>query len=397
MQLSIGSRAWVFTLAALTAVVALSVDMSLPAQPTLARTFAVSDATTQLTLSAFLTSFAIVQLITGYLSDAWGRRRVIAVGLAVFSLAAIACAASPSIEALIACRVLQGVGAAAAPVVCRAMVRDTQPAAQAARLLSTMLAVLAIAPMVAPSIGGALLLALSWRAIFVALAVLGAGFFAIAALALPETLPPERRRPLSVRALAAGYLEFLTTPGTKLPLAVGCAVFAGQFAYIADSPLVIMTGYHVGELAYGLCFGSTALALMLGSILGGRMIRAGRSPHAMILRGGALLAIAGVAVALATAADLGIPGFLPAMIVYFFAAGMTGPSATAIAMEPVPQIAGTASAAIGFSTMISGVVAGYVTTRIGGADPTTFSHVVLVMGLGSGALAMACARGRALG
>lgn len=388
---SVGSRAWILSLAALTAVVALSVDMSLPAQPTLAKVFAVGDATTQLTLSVFIVSFAVVQLATGYLSDAWGRRPVLIGGLVVFALASIACALAPSIEVLIACRVIQGAGAAAAPVVSRAMVRDTQPAAEAARLLSTMLAVLAIAPMVAPSIGSALLVAFGWRAIFGMLAVLGVGFLALAAGTLPETLPRDRLRPLSFRALAGGYVKFLSTPGTKLPITIGCVSFAGQFAYISASPIVYMDGYHVSERAYAIYFGATAIALMLGSLAGGRMIRAGASPRRLIATGGTLLAIGGVAVAATTAAGLGIAGFLPPMLMFFFATGMTGPSATAIAMEPVPEIAGAASAVIGFSTMTCGAVAGYLTTRFGGSTPLLFSRVVLVTGLVAATLAFTTA------
>src|SRR5262245_62058922 len=118
--LQIGSARWIATLAAMTAVTALSIDMSLPAQPTLAATFDVESATAQLTLSVFLIGFACAQLITGYLSDAFGRRRVLLSGLALFAISGIACALSPSIEVLIACRALQGIGAAAAPVVARA-------------------------------------------------------------------------------------------------------------------------------------------------------------------------------------------------------------------------------------------------------------------------------------
>ncbi|MCX5742542.1 MAG: multidrug effflux MFS transporter [Proteobacteria bacterium] len=391
----IGSRAWIGTLAALTAVVALSVDMSLPAQPTLARTFHVPDSTAALTLSVFVIAFALAQLVVGFLTDAWGRRKVLLGGLAVFTLASLGCALSPSIELLIVWRGVQGIGAAAAPVVARAMVRDTQPPAGAARLLSTMLAVLAIAPMIAPTIGGALLAVFAWPMIFATLATIGFIFFGISYLTLDETLAADRRRPLSGRALVANYATFLRTPGTKLPMAIGCASFAAQFAYISDSPFVLMEGFGVSRSTYGIIFGSTALALMIGSITGGRMIRAGRSPYAMIATGGVLLALGGIATAVGTALGLGIAGFLPPMIVFFFGCALTGPSATAIAMQPVPQIAGTASAAIGFSTMTSGAIAGYLTTRIGGTSPTMFGLVTLVMGLIACALALAtAARGR---
>ncbi len=385
----IGSTRWVVTLAAMTAVIALSIDMSLPAQPTLAATFHVEDATAGLSLSVFMIGFAIAQLVVGYLSDAWGRRRVLLGGLAVFSLAAIACAFSPSIEVLLICRTLQGIGGSAAPVVARAMVRDTQPAQQAARLLSTMLATLAIAPMIAPSIGGVLLATFGWRSIFATLGLCGAVLMVIASRTLSETLPVERRLVASPRGLVRGFRTFFATPGTRLPILISCASFAGQFAYIADSPFVYMEGFHTSSEAFGILFGLTALALMIGALLGGSMLRAGRSPGSMIVIGTAILVFGGIAVTIGTrVSDFGIAGFLVPMIIYFFGVGIASPSATALALEPVPHIAGTASSVIGFMTMTAGALAGYGTTKIGGSDPQAFALVVAVMAVVSASIAL---------
>jgi DHA1 family bicyclomycin/chloramphenicol resistance-like MFS transporter len=376
----------------MTAVTALSIDMSLPAQPALAAALGVSESTAQLTLSLFLIGFAAAQILTGHLSDRLGRRCVMLGGLALFTVSGVACAASPSIEVLLACRVLQGVGAAASPVVARAMVRDTQPGAQAARLLSTMLAALAVAPMIAPVVGGALLGALGWRAIFGMLALCGVVLFAIAATTLVETLPAEKR---SAHGLIAGFSTFLRTPGTRLPMFVSCASFAGQFAYISDSPFVLIEGYGVSPAHYGFYFAATALALMLGSLGGGRMLRAGRSPRAMLRLGASLLIAGGVLVVALTHAGLGLAGFLVPMLVYFLGIGLTSPSATALAMEPVPHLAGTASAAIGSLQMIAGALSGYETTRLGGSSPRIFVGVVAVMGSLAFLLALAASRRRA--
>jgi DHA1 family bicyclomycin/chloramphenicol resistance-like MFS transporter len=387
--MTIGSTRWIITLAAMTTVIALSIDMSLPAQPTLAEVFDVDAATAGLTLSVFMIGFAIAQLIVGYLSDAWGRRRVLLAGLLLFSLGAIACSFAPNIEVLLVCRVLQAIGGSAAPVVARAMVRDTQPAQQAARLLSTMLATLAVAPMIAPSIGGVLLALLGWRSIFATLAVCGLTLMVLANHTLSETLPIERRLVASPMGLLRGFRTFFRARGTKLPILISCASFAGQFAYIADSPFVYMEGYGVSSQAYGVYFGMTAVALMAGSILGGRMLRAGRSPGAMIVIGTSILVVGGVAVTIGTRVEsMGIAGFLVPMIIYFFGVGIAQPSATALALEPVPQIAGTASSAIGFLTMTSGATAGYLTTKIGGSDPHAFAQVVAVMAVVAAAIAV---------
>ena len=392
----VGSMRWIVTLAAITAVVALSIDMSLPAQPRLAERFDVTAETAQLTLSLFMLGFAATQIFVGYLSDAFGRRLVLLAGLAVFSVIGIACAASPSIEVLIACRVVQGAGAAAAPVVARAMIRDTQPANHAARLLSTMLAALAVAPMVAPLVGGWLLHTMGWRSIFAALAVTGLVMGAISYFTLAETLAVADRRPPSLGGLFRSYARFFATPGTRLPMLVGCATFAGQFAYIADSPFVLIEGYKVSPDDFGFYFATTAFALMLGSLAGVRMLRAGRSPGTMTVIGTSILVVASVLLVLGTRwGELGIYGFMVPMVIYFFGTGISSPSATALAMEPVPKLAGTASAAIGCSVMVSGAVAGYATTRIGGSSPDTFALVAAAMGGLAFVLAIAAAIGRA--
>ena len=374
----VGSPRWILTLASLTGMIALSIDMSLPAQPTLARAFGVEAEVAALTLSLFMLGFSVAQIFVGYLSDAIGRMPVLTAGLLVYVLAGVACAASPSIEVLIACRVLQGMAGAAGPVVVRAMIRDTQPAAAAARLLSTMLAALAVAPMIAPTIGGAILDWLGWRAIFGSLALLGAWLLVYTRATLTETLRDEQRATISARGLIRGYREFFTTRGTVLPLLIPCASFAGQFGYIACSPYVLMDGYGASSREFGLYFASTALALMCGSLVGARMLRAGRSPGAMIVTGTTILLVGGVGVLAGVhVGGLGIAGFLAPMIVYFFATGISGPSATALTMEPVPHVAGVASAAIGALTMTSGALGGYVTTKLGGSSPRVFATLAM--------------------
>lgn len=358
--------------------------------------FDVSSETAQLTLSVFLVAFAGAQLFTGSLSDRLGRKRVLVAGLAVFSLAGIACALAPTIEVLLVCRAIQGIGAAASPVVARAMVRDTQPAGHAARLLSTMLAALAIAPMIAPVLGGVLLDVLSWRAIFVALAACGITLLALSTL-LDETHPPDKR---TSDGLIRGFREFFATPGTRLPMFVSCASFSGQFAYIGASPFILIEGYRVSPQNFAFYFAGCALSLMLGSLGGRALLRAGRSPRSLVRAGVSLLFIGGVLVAVGVRADLGLLGFFLPMQIYFFGVGLTSPSATALAMEPVPHLAGTASAAIGSIQMTCGAIAGYATTRIGGSSPTVFATVVVVMGALACILGFAASRpwrGRILG
>jgi DHA1 family bicyclomycin/chloramphenicol resistance-like MFS transporter len=377
----IGSRRWVATLAALTGTTALSIDMSLPAQPTLARDFAVAPEVAQFTLGLYLAGYAVGQLVVGSLSDAIGRRRALFAGLAVFTVAGVACAAAPSIEILLAARVVQGFGSAAAPVIARAMVRDTQPAASAARTLSTIMAVLSLAPMLAPVAGGVLLTQLGWQAIFATLAVIGVAFGALALFTLPETLPPERRIAPSLEAMTAGYARFFRTPGTRVPTLLACLSFAGQFAFIADSPFVLIDGLGVAPDHFGFYFAAAALALMLGSVTGRRRL-ALEQPGRVLTTGALTLCAGGVLLALAVhGLDLGRLGVMVPVVIYFAGVGLTSPSATAIAMHPVPEIAGAASAAIGALTMFAGAASGYFTTHTGGADPRTLGLVMAGAGI----------------
>jgi DHA1 family bicyclomycin/chloramphenicol resistance-like MFS transporter len=390
----VGSGRWVLSLAALAAVTALSIDMSLPAQPVLARLFGVGSEVAQLTLSLFLVGYAFGQLLFGYLSDSFGRRRVLVSGLLVFTLAGAVCASCTTIAPLLGSRLVQGFGAAAGPVVARAMVRDTQPQASAARILSTIMAMLAVAPMLAPLAGAWLLAHHGWQAIFATHAVLGVGFTTMSGLTLPETLPVERRAPLIPGKIASTFVQFFRTPGTIVPTALVCLSFAGQFAFISDSPFVLIQGFGIPASRYGFYFGTTALALMAGSIIGGRLLRRW-NPGRVLSVGGITLCVGGLAVGVGVHLPFGAMALVAPMIVYFVGLGLSGPSATAIAMDPVPRIAGTASAIIGFMQMLSGAVSGYVTTRLGGSDPRVLGAVEATVGMVAAALVLLRARGKA--
>jgi DHA1 family bicyclomycin/chloramphenicol resistance-like MFS transporter len=392
---NIGSARWVATLAALTAVTALSIDMSLPAQPTLARVFGVPSDRAQLTLSLFLLGFSLGQLVAGPLSDARGRRPVLLGGLLLYAMAGFVCALAGSLTVLLVCRFIQGAAAAAGPVIVRAMVRDTQPPEGAARLLSTLVAVLAIAPMVAPLIGAVLLAQLGWRAIFAMLGMVGLLFTALAALTLEETRPASQTAVLTPRSIARGFAQFLGAPGTRIPTLLICVSFAGQFAFISASPFVLIDGYGVSPGRFPLYFGSAALALMIGSTAGGRLLRSGMETRTLLVVGSLTMALAGVAAVAGTqVAALGAMGLMVPTVLDYVGIGLMGPSAVALAMEPVPAIAGTASAAIGFLQMASGALSGYLVTRAGGSDPRTLAVVLAGMGLLAAALVQIAAHRR---
>src|SRR5215218_3282825 len=182
-------RPWLLTLllAALTGLTSLSIDMSLPAMPQLQETFRAGVSAVQLTLSIFLTGFALGQVVCGPLSDRWGRRPVLLAGLSLFTLAGLVCAASSSLPMLVAARFVQGAGASVGPVVARAIVRDRFDSRRAAAVLSQMTQVMIVAPLLAPTLGGYLLVRTGWPAIFVVLGASGALLSFICWRFLPET------------------------------------------------------------------------------------------------------------------------------------------------------------------------------------------------------------------
>src|SRR5215203_4545352 len=190
----IEQRAWVLTLllATLTGLTALSIDMSLPAMPQLQETFAAGVSAVQLTLSIFLAGFALGQVFCGPLSDRWGRRPVLLAGLALFTLAGLVCAGSTSLTMLIAARFVQVMGASVGPVVARAIVRDRFDSRRAASVLSQMTQVMIVAPLLAPTLGGYLLVRTGWPAIFVVLGASGALLSFVCWRFLPETARPEK-------------------------------------------------------------------------------------------------------------------------------------------------------------------------------------------------------------
>ncbi|HEX8498768.1 MAG TPA: Bcr/CflA family efflux MFS transporter, partial [Actinomycetales bacterium] len=263
----------VLVLGALVALGPLTIDMYLPALPAIVGDLATTDAAVQLTLTGTLVGLALGQLLVGPLSDTFGRRRPLLVGVAVHVVASLLCLVAPNVEVLGGLRLLQGVGAAAASVVAMAIVRDLFVGRAAATLFSRLMLVLGVAPVLAPTIGGEVLRFTSWRGVFVVLAVLALLLILLAARAVPETLPAERRRPLGLRTTLATYgglLRDRTFVG--LVLVAGLAM-AGLFGYVAGSSFVFQEEFGLDEQQFGLVFGAGALFLIGGTQLNAALLR----------------------------------------------------------------------------------------------------------------------------
>jgi DHA1 family bicyclomycin/chloramphenicol resistance-like MFS transporter len=376
-------------IAALTALPALSIDMSLPALPDLADGFGVGARDAQLSIGLFLLGFAFAQLACGPLSDRFGRRPVLLGGLGLFAAAGLCCAVAPSLPFLLAFRVLQGIGACAGTVLARAVIRDLFSGEAAAAKLSQAAAIMALAPIGAPAIGALIHAAFGWRAIFLLLGSGGLVLLLAAAFGLPETIAAKDRDALAPRALArnaAGFFRSRTALGNALVVAF---LFGGMFAYVAASPFALMEALGVGTAAFSGLFALTAFGIMAGALAGPRLVRSAGRPRT-VLSGLALGAAAGASLlALAVAGRADLPVVLALVALYTFTRGMVVPTATAAAMEPMGHAAGLASGLLGALQMAGAALAASSVGLFGdplvgvGATLALFGAAALLCGVGA--------------
>jgi DHA1 family bicyclomycin/chloramphenicol resistance-like MFS transporter len=336
----------VLILGTLTAFGPLATDMYLPAFPALAREFGTDAAAVQGTLATYFLGLGIGQAIYGPISDRTGRRGPLLFGISLFILASAVCALSTSIEGLWLGRLGQSLGGCVGMALGRAAVRDLFVGAEAARFFSHLILVLGIAPIVAPTLGGQILIHFGWRAIFWALA--GFGVFGLIAVwfTLPETLPRERRASGGIGAALADYQQLLADRRFLAFTLSSNFIFAGMFVYIAGTPFVFIELFGVAPEHYGLLFGLNAVGIVLASQLNARLVL--HFLPALLLRAGLAVFVA-AAVVLAFAAWLGA-GLVWVAVPLFFTVAMMGivpPNAMALAFEHYPRAAGSASALTG--------------------------------------------------
>lgn len=337
----------IVVLGALVALGPLTIDMYLPALPGIAEELSVSSSVAQLTLTGTLAGLALGQLIVGPLSDSVGRRRPLIAGVVLHMLASLLCIVAPTITVLGLARGLQGMGAAAAMVVAIAVVGDLFSGSAAATVMSRLMLVLGVAPVVAPSLGAAVLLHASWHWVFAVLVVLAGGLLLTAVLALPETLPVSHRRPLRVRSIGATYLELLRDVRFVILVLVAALAMSGLFAYIAAAPFVLQDRYGLDQQMFALVFGAGAIALIGATQFNVVLLRR-FAPQTITLWALAGASVAGlVFVGLTVAGAGGLYGFVLPVFAILTAMGLVLPNAPAVALSRHPDAAGTAAALLG--------------------------------------------------
>jgi MFS transporter, DHA1 family, multidrug resistance protein len=337
----------IVVLGALIALGPLTIDMYLPALPKIGDDLGVSSSVVQLTLTGTLAGLALGQLIVGPLSDSLGRRLPLMSGIVLHMLASMLCIASPNVVMLGAARALQGIGASAVMVVSIAVVGDLFAESVAATVLSRLMLVLGVAPVVAPSLGAAVLLHASWHWVFAVLVVLAGGLLLLGALALPETLPRDHRRPLRVRSIAATYAELLRDPKFVILVLVAALGMSGLFAYIAGAPFVLQGRFGLDQQAFALVFGAGAVALIGATQFNIGLLKR-FSPQTIVLWAlvAAVTACAAF-VALAVSHAGGLAGFVVPVWAILASMGLVIPNAPAVALTRHPDASGTSAAVLG--------------------------------------------------
>jgi len=354
----------------------LAIDMYLPALPSMERAFATTPAAVQGSLSAYFIGFGFAQLIYGPLGDRYGRRWPVVVGSALFVLACIACALAPNIQSLIAARFVAGIGACAGPVLARAMVRDTCAQDQASRMLSRLMLVMGVAPLVAPLVGGQLLVQFGWAAIFWVLAGFGAIAILLMLWLLPETLPIERRRRVGVAAMLADYGRLLRSRRYLGYALTGSAMVSALFAYLSGAPFVFINLFGVAPDNFGYIFGLNVIGMMLCAVVNGRLVGRIGGDH-MILLAASVVAASGIALAVLGMSGWG--GLVALCVPLFLFVSMISvvmPNASVGALVDYPHMAGSASALMGTMQFGLGAVAGVL---VGALSDGTARPMTLVM------------------
>jgi len=338
-----------------------SIDTYLPAFTGIAKAIGASPVEMQQTLSAYLFGFAIMNLFHGALSDSFGRRPVVLVGLVVFTLASVGCALSQHIGALVFFRALQGMSAGAGIVVSRAVIRDMFPPADAQRVMSQVTIYFGVAPAIAPMIGGFLFIHAGWHSIFWLLTGVGIVLFALNWKLLPETLHETHRQPFNTRNLLRGYWSLASNPRfLMLALASGIP-FNGMFLYVLSTPIFLGEILDLGPGQFFWFFVLTIAGIMAGAFLSGRM--AGRVKATRQIRYGFIV------MAVVAAANLALNVlFAPAawwaivpIALYAFGWAMMVPVVTLLVLDLVPERRGMASSLQAFvGSTANGIVAGMV-------------------------------------
>ena len=376
-------------LGGLTALAPLSMDMYLPALPQVTSALHAPSATVQFTLTACLGGMALGQLVVGPLSDRWGRRRPVLVGMMIYVLATAACAFATTAPLLIGFRLVQGLAGAAGIVIARAVVRDLYDGVAMARFFSTLVLISGVAPIIAPVIGGQILRLTDWRGVFVVCTVIGIVLTLVAWRFLHETLPPENRHKgalIGTFGAMRGLLADRVFTGYVL---AGSFSFATLFTYVSASSFVVQDVYGASAQTFSLLFGLNSIGMVGVSRLNGKVLVGRFDLDRVLGLGLAVITLSAVALVVLTSGlfgKAGLPEVAGALFVLMSAMGLVLPTTNTLALMRTRKAAGSASALLGTSMYLIGAVL----SPIGGAGGDGTAVPMAVVQLTCVLVAVAC-------
>ncbi|MFG2623864.1 multidrug effflux MFS transporter [Streptomyces sp. NPDC048473] len=376
-------------LGGLTALPPLSMDMYLPALPAVTESLHAPAATVQLTLTACLTGMALGQVVVGPMSDRWGRRRPLLLGMVIYVVATAICVFAPTTELLIAFRLLQGLAGAAGIVIARAVVRDMYDGIEMARFFSTLMLISGVAPVVAPLIGGQVLRFTDWRGIFAVLTVVGVVLTLVVWKWLHETLPPQDRHTGGIGDALRTMRGLLADRVFTGYMIAGSLAFAALFSYVSASPFVVQEIYGASPQTFSLLFGINSVGLIAVGQINGKVLVGRISLDKALGFGLSVIVLAAAALLLMTSGVFGDVGLVPVasgLFVLMSAMGLAMPNTNAQALMRTKHAAGSASALLGTSSFLIGAVASPLVGIAGEGTAVPMAVVQLVCAVG----AMAC-------
>ncbi|MEW5287596.1 multidrug effflux MFS transporter [Erwinia papayae] len=384
---------FIVILSALMAFTSLSTDIYLPAMPVMAQQLH-GDA--ELTITGFLAGFCLAQLIWGPLSDHFGRRLPLFVGMVLFIIGSVGCALSENIGQIVFWRVFQALGACTGPMLARAMIRDLFSRSRSAQMLSTLIIVMAIAPIAGPLLGGQMIKVTSWHAIFWLLAALGV-LMLPALYWLPETLPQDKRTPASLSSAFSQYYRLLKNRGFMRFTLCLTFYYVAAYAFITGSPFVYITWFGVAPQHYGWLFAVNIVGLMVVSTLNRRLVY--RYPLEKLLKIAVIIAtLAALALALFSRLNTGGVLMIAVPVFIFFAMnGIIAATATAAALDAQPGGAGAASALIGALQYGSGIISSLLLALFSDGTPWTMAWIIALFTVASAVMALSAATAKASG
>ena len=368
-------------LGGLSALPPLAIDMALPGLPSIQAEFGASPAEAAAVIAIFIAGFSTAPLAVGPLADRYGRKPAMLAGLGLFTLCALGCALAPSIGALLALRLLQGVGAGTVGILPRAIIRDLFEGRPVRLQLAAVSLVFGVAPLIAPTLGAGILTVGNWRSIFFTLVVVGAASTLLASLGFRESHPRGKRRSLRPATIIAGYRRALTHPMCAGFSTIGGTAFAGLFAYVNTSPLLFMQGFGVSKAGFAGLFAITASGVIVGSTINAWLLNRHARPRTVLDVALCLLFCVAITLIAVSLAGRSSPLAVAALVmVYISTFGLVFPNVVHEAIHPLPEIAGVASAVVQSIQMLFGAVGGMAAAALYRGSPLSIG---LVMGVGA--------------